>query len=59
MLAKSLAAVTDNEIILFLHGEESNLEKLKRYSVAYEQKKQAKHPRIREIISIAEEKQAN
>jgi len=59
VLPKSLAAVTDNEIVLFLHGEASNLEKLIRYSKAYAEKKQKKesYPRIQEIIRIAEEKQ--
>ena len=56
VLDKSLAAVNEKEIIFFLAADENNLRKLKNYGSVYEQKKQLQHPRIREIIQIADEK---
>lgn len=57
VLDKSLAAVTEKDIIIFIHAEEQNMSKLKNYGNVYEQKKKAQHPRLREIIGIAEQKQ--
>jgi len=57
-LDKSLASITENDVIVYFSAHEENIQRLESFSKIYEQKKQTKHIEIYKALTTARDKKA-